>query len=92
MLRNCECSNIIQHNFCCCFQQRAKFQQKTEQLERGLSEMIDGPLGGSSSGDKHRSKHVPGNCSAHCTLCIFINLTALVRLSMDKNVIVLFAL
>ena len=45
----------------CFIKQRNKIKQRTEQLERGLSEIIDGPLRGTGSGDKYQSRHVPGN-------------------------------
>ena len=44
----------------CIIKQRSKIKQRTEQLERGLSEIIDGPLGVGGSGEKQRSRHVPG--------------------------------
>ena len=53
--------------------QKKKVKHHTEKLERGLSEIIDGPLGGAGIGDKSQSRHGPGNVDSSytCMLLLF---------------------
>ena len=72
----------------CIIKQKKKVKHHTEKLERGLSEMIDGPLGGGGSGDKSHSRHGPGNNStleSSCTCMLLFQLLFQVLCSVHNN-------